>query len=67
MIEISNEVILLVDSGKFKKRSLAFICTIDRIHKIIADNKIPSEDRKRLEDAGVEVIIAWPLFLKIDM
>jgi DeoR family transcriptional regulator of aga operon len=58
MIEISKEVILLVDSSKFKKRSFAFICTIQQIHKVITDDKIPDDDRKRLLDAGVEVIIA---------
>jgi DeoR family transcriptional regulator, aga operon transcriptional repressor len=58
MIEISKEVILLVDSSKFKKRSFAFICHINQIHKVITDDKIPEDDRKRLLDAGVEVIIA---------
>ncbi len=58
MIEISKEVILLVDSSKFKKRSLAFICSINKISKVITDEKIPDDDRKRLLDAGVEVIIA---------
>jgi len=58
MIEISKEVILLVDSSKFKIRSLAFICAIDKVHKVITDSNILTDDRKRLEDAGVEVIIA---------
>jgi DeoR family transcriptional regulator of aga operon len=58
MIEVSKEVILLADSSKFKKRSFAFICNINEIDKIITDNKIPEDDKKRLLDAGVEVIIA---------
>lgn len=58
MIEISREVILLVDSSKFKVRSLAFICTINKVHKVITDENILPDDRKRLEDAGAEVIIA---------
>jgi len=58
MIEISEEVILLVDSSKFKVRSLAFICTIDKVHRVITDGNILMDDRKRLEDAGVQVIIA---------
>lgn len=57
MIEISKEVIVLVDSSKFKKRSLAFICKIDQIDKVITDSNISDEDKKRLEDGGVEVII----------
>jgi DeoR family transcriptional regulator of aga operon len=58
MIEVSKEVILLADSSKFKKRSFAFICLINQIDKVITDNKIPEDDKKRLLDAGVEVIIA---------
>ncbi|AYB33405.1 MULTISPECIES: transcriptional repressor AgaR [Chryseolinea] len=56
MIEISKEVILLVDSSKFKKRSLAFICSIEQIDKVITDTNITPDDKKRLQDAGVEVI-----------
>jgi DeoR family transcriptional regulator, aga operon transcriptional repressor len=57
MIEVSKEVILLADSSKFTKRSFAFICALDKIHKVITDNKIGDEDKKRLTDAGIEVII----------
>jgi DeoR family transcriptional regulator of aga operon len=57
MIEIAKEVIVLVDSSKFKKRSLAFICNIEQIDKVITDSNISDEDKKRLLDAGVEVII----------
>jgi DeoR family transcriptional regulator of aga operon len=57
MIEVSKEVILLADSSKFKRRSFAFICSINDIDKVITDDKITSEDKKRLQDAGVEVII----------
>lgn len=57
MIEVSKEVILLVDSSKFKRRSFAFICSINDIDKVITDDKITDDDKKRLLDAGVEVII----------
>ncbi|MEQ8580365.1 MAG: transcriptional repressor AgaR [Marinoscillum sp.] len=58
MIEIANEVILLADSSKFKKKSFAFICPIDKIDIVVTDDKLSDDDRKRLEDAGVKVIIA---------
>ncbi|HCX21410.1 MAG: DeoR family transcriptional regulator [Flammeovirgaceae bacterium] len=58
MIEIANEVILLADSSKFKKKSFAFICNIDKIDVVVTDDKIDADDHKRLEDAGVKVIIA---------
>ena len=57
MIEVSKEVILLADSSKFKRRSFAFICAINEIDKVITDDKISEDDKKRLLDAGVEVII----------
>ncbi len=58
MISIAKEVILVTDSSKFKRKSLAFICTIDKIKTVVTDKLIPADDKKRLEDAGVEVLIA---------
>ncbi|HEX5553815.1 MAG TPA: transcriptional repressor AgaR [Chitinophagaceae bacterium] len=58
MIEISKEVILVADSSKFKRRSLAFICPIDVIDTVVTDAGISPDDHKRLEDAGIKVIIA---------
>ena len=56
MIEIAKEVIVLVDSSKFTKRSLAFICNISQINTVITDINIAGEDKKRLQDTGVTVI-----------
>jgi DeoR family transcriptional regulator of aga operon len=58
MIEIAKEVIVVADSSKFTRRSLAFICSINRINTVVTDNGIRSIDKKILEDAGVKVIIA---------
>jgi len=58
MIKISKEVIVVCDSSKFLRRSLAFICSVSKIHCVITDNGILDEDKKRLEDAGIKVIIA---------
>ncbi len=58
MIEIAKEVILVTDSSKFKRKSLAFICTPDKIKTIVTDSGIPDDDRKRLEEAGVQILIA---------
>ena len=57
MIKISKEVIVVCDSSKFLKRSLAYICGIEKIHCVITDGGIPEEDKKRLEDANIKVII----------
>src|SRR5665647_2909310 len=58
MIEIAKEVILVTDSSKFKRKSLAFICGLDKITKVVTDSGIEADDKKRLEDAGIEVLIA---------
>ena len=58
MINIAKEVILVMDSSKFKRKSLAFICTLDKIRTVVTDRNIPEDDKKRLEEANVEVIIA---------
>jgi DeoR family transcriptional regulator, aga operon transcriptional repressor len=58
MIEAANEVIVVADSSKFKRRSFAYICPINKIHTVVTDEGIDIEDRKRLEDAGIKVWIA---------
>jgi DeoR family transcriptional regulator, aga operon transcriptional repressor len=58
MINISKEVILVADSSKFNRKSLAFICPTNSIHTVITDDGISETDRKKLMDSGVKVIIA---------
>jgi DeoR family transcriptional regulator, aga operon transcriptional repressor len=58
MINNAKEVILVADSSKFLRRSLAFICALDRIDCVVTDDAILPDDKKRLEDAGIKVIIA---------
>ncbi|HEX7412044.1 MAG TPA: transcriptional repressor AgaR [Bacteroidales bacterium] len=58
MIDIAREVIIVTDSTKFLRKSLAFICKTDRIDTVVTDSGITDEDKKRLEDAGIKVIVA---------
>jgi DeoR family transcriptional regulator of aga operon len=58
MINIAKEVIVVADSSKFKKRSLAFICPVNRIDVLVTDEGISKEDLKRFQDIGIKVIIA---------
>ena len=57
MIEVAREVIVVTDSSKFLRKSLAFICKLDRINTVITDSGILERDLKRLEDANIKVII----------
>ena len=58
MIKIAREVVLVVDSSKFLQRTFTFVAPISAFNAIITDEDIPSEEQSRLEQAGVDVIIA---------
>jgi len=58
MIEVAKKVIVVADSSKFLKRSFAFIAPITDIDVVITDAAIPTEERKKLENAGVQILIA---------
>lgn len=58
MIAIAKEVILVTDSSKFTRKSLVFICGLDKIRTVVTDKGLLADDKKRLEDAGIRVIIA---------
>lgn len=57
MIEIAKQVIIVTDSSKFYKRSFAFIAPISEVDIIITDQGLSAEDQRKLENAGVKVII----------
>ena len=58
MIGISKKVIVVTDSSKFLKRSFAFIAPISEVDVVVTDSGIPLEEQKRLENAGIQVVIA---------
>jgi DeoR family transcriptional regulator of aga operon len=58
MMEISQKVIVVADSSKFKRRAFAYIAGINKIHTIITDKGISPEEKSQLESMGIEVIIA---------
>jgi len=57
MLKMAKKVILVVDSSKFKKRSLAVIGQIKDIDILVTDKGITEEDREKLLNAGVELIV----------
>jgi DeoR family transcriptional regulator, aga operon transcriptional repressor len=58
MIEISREVIVVTDSSKFQRRGFAFIAPVTKINVVVTDKGIPQEEKVRLENLGIKVIIA---------
>jgi len=58
MIESAQEVYLVADSSKIGRRSFCVLGGIDRLTAMVTDDGIGNADRKAMEAAGVEVIIA---------
>ncbi|HMO24813.1 MAG TPA: DeoR/GlpR family DNA-binding transcription regulator [Tepidisphaeraceae bacterium] len=58
MMERAQEVVLLIDSGKFGQQALVRLCGLDQIDVIVTDAEPPAADRKRISDAGCKLIIA---------
>lgn len=57
LIDQADELVVLVDSSKFSKRSSLILCALERITTVITDPGIRDEDRQMLETAGVGVIV----------
>jgi DeoR/GlpR family transcriptional regulator of sugar metabolism len=57
MIRVSREVIVVADCSKFRRRSLSVIASLDRVHKVITDDRAPREMIEALKAQNVEVIV----------
>jgi DeoR family ulaG and ulaABCDEF operon transcriptional repressor len=58
LISQADELIVLVDSSKFRTRSSLILCALDRVHTVITDRGLRDEDRQMLETVGVNLIVA---------
>ena len=58
LIDQADELVVLVDSSKFKQRSSLILCRLARIGTVITDDEIEDREAKMLEDAGVTLIVA---------
>src|SRR5262245_12992763 len=56
MIEIARETVVVADASKFQRRSLSVIPKLDRVHKLITDDKAPMEMVAALRARNLEVI-----------
>jgi DeoR family ulaG and ulaABCDEF operon transcriptional repressor len=54
----ADELVLLVDSSKFSSQSSMILAPLDRARCIITDSGIADSDRRLIEDAGIDLIIA---------
>lgn len=58
MLEIANMKIVVCDSSKINNIGLVSISRLNKIDKIITDSNIMQDDKKAIEECGVEVTVA---------
>ena len=58
LINQADELVVLVDSSKFRQRSSLILCGLDRISTIITDDGVTDSEQCMLENAGVRLIVA---------
>jgi DeoR family fructose operon transcriptional repressor len=58
MIAAADEVIVVADSTKFGRQSLAHLCALGDIHHLVVDPETPAIWRDRAQAAGVTVHVA---------
>lgn len=58
MIRVSSQVTAVADASKFGRRSLSVICGVERVKRIITDERVTPATLAALQARGVEVIVA---------
>jgi DeoR family transcriptional regulator of aga operon len=58
MVQASSRVVVVCDSTKFQRRSLALIAPPTAIHTVITDEGLAAGDAETLRNAGIKIIIA---------
>ncbi len=58
LIGQADELVVMVDSSKFRNRSSLVLCPLERIDTVITDDGIDDESAALLETAGVRLIVA---------
>ncbi len=58
MMRIAQKSIVLADSSKFRRRGFSKIANIEEVDIIITDSGIPDSIARRIEEMGIELIIA---------
>jgi DeoR/GlpR family transcriptional regulator of sugar metabolism len=58
MIEIAEKIILVADSSKIHRHTLATVGPLDLIDILVTDDGLSAKDIKAIEAKGVEVVIA---------
>lgn len=65
MAAAADEVIILADSTKFGHQSLAILCPLNKVHTVVVDHEIDQSWRDRMQEAGVDLVVAEPTEEKV--
>jgi DeoR family transcriptional regulator of aga operon len=57
MIEAARQAVLLADSSKFEETSFREVCGVERMARLITDDRLGVRERKSLEKAGVALTV----------
>lgn len=58
MLAAADQAYVVTDHTKFGKVSLSHLCGLEDVHGVVTDAGLPSPWKKRIEDAGVELVLA---------
>ncbi len=58
LIGQADELVVLVDSSKFARRSSLILCPLSRIHTVITDEGIADREARMLESSDIRLIVA---------
>jgi DeoR/GlpR family transcriptional regulator of sugar metabolism len=60
MMHAADEVIVVADSTKFGRQSLAHLCALEEIQHLVVDHEISSAWRDKAATAGLQLHVAGP-------
>jgi DeoR/GlpR family transcriptional regulator of sugar metabolism len=58
MMDAADEVMVVADSTKFGRQSLAHLCDLGDVQRLVVDHEITADWRSRVSAAGVRLLIA---------
>ena len=56
--EAADEVIVVADSTKLGRQSLALLSELQAVDRLVVDREITNDWQKKITEAGVELVIA---------
>ncbi|GAP20894.1 DeoR/GlpR family DNA-binding transcription regulator [Leptolinea tardivitalis] len=58
VIEVSSQLIAIVDSSKFSTMGISSFAPIEKVSIIVTDSGVPMVEKAKFEDLGIQVLVA---------